>query len=209
MRLVAEGLTHRYGDRTVLQDANFSVRPGQVRAVIGPSGSGKTTLLALMGGLIKAQSGSAGVKVGDAIEDGRRHCSFILQTMNALGRRSALDNVALGALARGVSWEEARATATEALKEVGLAPFERRSARSLSGGELQRVVIARALVSDSSFVLADEPTGQLDRTTSLSVFSTLVTSCASRGVLVVTHDSQIASMCSDRHTIIDGRLEQV
>ncbi|PFG34649.1 ABC transporter ATP-binding protein [Sanguibacter antarcticus] len=207
MRLIAEALTRVYGDRRVLDGVDLELRPGQSVAITGPSGSGKTTLLGLCGGLVRPTGGT--VTVED--DDGRRsppdeHVGYVLQTVNVLPRRTALDNAALGALHDGTSWPDALDLAREALPRVGLGGLEDRIARSLSGGELQRVVIARALVGRHPFVLADEPTGQLDRSTSRDVTRTLLEASRDSCLVVVTHDEEVARSCEIVLRIDDGHL---
>ncbi|WP_282944540.1 ABC transporter ATP-binding protein [Cellulomonas endometrii] len=191
-----------------MDDVDLSIRRGESVAVTGPSGSGKTTLLAMLGGLVTPSTGFAGVvdDVGGRVPP-TGHVAFVLQTVNALPRRSALENVALGALHDGVPWETALRLAREQLLQVGLGHLEGRAARSLSGGELQRVVLARALVGVYPFVLADEPTGQLDRSTTLDVVETMLASTRDRGLVIVTHDEEVASLCDRSLRLNDGRLE--
>jgi putative ABC transport system ATP-binding protein/lipoprotein-releasing system ATP-binding protein len=130
--------------------------------------------------------------------------SWILQTVNVLPERSVLDNVAIGALVRGASRTRARELAAERLALVGLADRLDDPARLLSGGEVQRVVIARALATGRPFVLADEPTGQLDHSTSRVVLDALFTTAGGAGVVVVTHDPDVAARCARTVRIDDG-----
>lgn len=208
MRLVAEQVSRTYGDREVVRGVDLSIAPDEAVSVTGPSGSGKTTLLAMLGGLVTPSSGFAGIMR----DDGSRtsavgHVAFVLQTVNALPRRTVLDNVALGAMHDGVSWADALDLAQEQLPRVGLAHLGHRPARSLSGGELQRTVLARALVGDYPYVLADEPTGQLDRSTTRAVVETMLSSTRGRGLVIVTHDEEVARMCDRSLRLNDGRLE--
>lgn len=209
MRLVVRDLVHHYGQHQVLAGVDLEVSRGQSCAIVGPSGSGKTTLLALLGGLTRLQRGDVSV-VDDHGNQARQDssCAYVLQTMNFLSSRSALDNVMIGALGRGISSSQARPQAREALEELELGQAADRPAKELSGGELQRIVIARALVSGRPFILADEPTGQLDNRTSYKVFDMMLSAGSSRGLVVVTHDSEIASRCAVQYRLQDGALHR-
>lgn len=192
----------------VLADVTFEVPGGSSLAIVGPSGTGKTTLLALLGGLLLPSSGGAAV----VLDDGERRAvgplaSWVLQTVNVLPDRTVADNVALGAYSSGVGRRAALALVEPALAEVGLAGYARRPVRTLSGGEVQRVVIARALVSDRPVVLADEPTGQLDPRTTTDVASALLAAGRDRIVVIVTHDPAVAALCSHVLRLDSGHLE--
>ena len=187
--------------RAVLDGADFEVAMGEHVAILGPSGSGKSTLLSVLGGLVVPVAGNVGVQhedgrsgAGTAVSV-REVTSWVLQTTNVLPERSALDNVAVAALTQGLSRPRALEVAARHLADVGLAALAHTPARKLSGGEVQRVVIARALASRRPFILADEPTGQLDRATSDVVLDALFSSAAGSGVVVVTHDQAVADRC--------------
>jgi putative ABC transport system ATP-binding protein/lipoprotein-releasing system ATP-binding protein len=171
---------------------------------------GKTTLLAALGGLLRPDSGSVLVQEGDAAVKLRpsEAVSWVLQTNNVFADRSVLDNVAVGCFADGLDGAQARARAMDALNVVGLKPLVSRRVRVLSGGEVQRTVIARALASQRPFLLADEPTGQLDTKTSEGVIDALVAAAASRGVLVVTHDAGVARRCDRVLALRDGCIQR-
>jgi ABC-type antimicrobial peptide transport system, ATPase component len=151
----------------------------------GPSGSGKSTLLAILGGVLPPTSGEVFMESEEAYP-----FAWILQTLNALGARSVLSNAALLARLDGASTSEALARANEQLVRVGIGDLANNRARELSGGELQRLAVARALASSRSIVLADEPTNQLDRGNARHVMRALVDEAAVRGrcVIIVTHD---------------------
>lgn len=193
----------------VLTGINLNVSAnGQSIAILAPSGSGKTTLLALVGGLVTPSSGEVR-RLGMAhLSSHSTGCAWIFQTTNALGRRSALDNVAIVAMAAGHDLHESLEAARHCLARVGLQSVCDRPARHLSGGELQRVAIARALISDLPFVLADEPTGQLDAGTTAMVVEALFETvrAGDRSMLLVTHDEQIASRCGVIMRLHNGRL---
>ena len=208
IELVARDLHYAHPARpTLLSGASLRVALGENVAIVGPSGSGKTTLLALLGGLLRPRQGSVRV-AGVALEDPRDNVAWVLQSVNVLPDRTALDNVSAGAFADGLSRASAEVLGRDTLGAVGLAALAERPVRVLSGGELQRVVIARALASSRRFVLADEPTGQLDRATTDAVVDALLTTGAGRrGLVVVTHDPTVAARCHRTYLLRDGRLE--
>lgn len=212
MSLALRAVSHVYGDRQVLTEVDFTVEPGETVAVVGSSGSGKTTMISILGGLLRPTRGQL-VYDGRPLRAGRfppGDVAWVFQTVNLFGHRTALDNVAVGMLVRGVSRRKARQAAETALTTVGLADHVGRRANTLSGGEAQRVGIARALVSAPRYVLADEPTGQLDPTTSQMVGSTLFDARpAQTAVVVATHDLDLAARCQRVVTVIDGRPQTV
>lgn len=212
MSLALSRVTVRYGMQTVIAGADLDVQPCESVALTGPSGSGKSTLLAVLGGLRAPSSGTVSLD-GLPCQPGslrRAAISWVFQTTNAVGRRSAVDNVAMALLTRGADHRHARQRALLSLARVGLAHRADHLACTLSGGELQRLCIARALVTVPRFVLADEPTGQLDRQMSGQVVETLVVARPAHvGVVVATHDHEVAAAC-DRHVaVVDGGLEVV
>jgi lipoprotein-releasing system ATP-binding protein len=205
--IVAEGLTKTFteGGRTleVLRGVNLEIAAGARVAIVGASGSGKTTLLQLLGGLDEPTAGAvfiAGNNIHelDQVERGRlrnRALGFVYQFHHLLPEFSALENVALPLLVRGVAAKEAEREARELLARVGLAERVTHRPGQLSGGERQRTAVARALVTRPAAVLADEPTGNLDRPTGERVFELLLELNASMGtsLVVVTHDPGLAS----------------
>lgn len=207
--LVVDRVSHGYGNTRVLDSVTLRVEIGETVAVVAPSGSGKTTLLSIAGGLLRANSGRAYVcDDGSATLPPRAWCSWVLQTTSAFGRRTTLDNAAAGALALGASDRCARQLAFDALEAVGLLPRMRTEARHLSGGELQRLSIARALASGQPFLIADEPTGQLDQRTAHDIADAMFDAFEHRasGMLVATHDPMISERCHRVVRIVDGRL---
>lgn len=209
MSIEIDGVWHRYGDTSgwVLQDVALQVKSGSITALVGPSGSGKTTLLTIAGRLLQPTRGRVtidGVPV-DLKDLGR--FAWVFQTANALGHRTVLDNVALGLVSHGVTHEAARGRASQSLERVGLGSARYRLARELSGGELQRVNIARALISGPRILLADEPTAHLDRANADAVVRSLVELREpTTTVLLATHDPFV-SACADRIVgIVNGRL---
>ncbi len=208
MRLSAADITHRY-DRTaspVLDGVSLEVGLGERVAVMGPSGSGKTTLLAILGGMLRPTYGRAAIHIDDRTLSPGGYVAWVLQTSNILPDRSTLDNVIVGAFAAGQRRPAAARDAEHALGLVGLSSLATRPVRQLSGGEVQRVATARAIVSRRPFILADEPTGQLDQATSVPVLDALLADNESRGVIVVTHDPAVAQRCDRIHRLENAQL---
>jgi putative ABC transport system ATP-binding protein len=198
-----------------LRGVNFSVRQGELVAIVGPSGSGKTTLLHLMGTLDRPSSGKVrltGIDVA-AMDDREvaflraTRIGFVFQQFFLAEHETVLDNVADGLLYAGVPIEERRRRALEALNLVGLGGRPGARPTQLSGGQRQRVAIARALVGNPAIVLADEPTGNLDQATGQSILA-LFSTLHSRGVtiIVITHDQGIAERMPRRIEMLDGRV---
>jgi putative ABC transport system ATP-binding protein len=219
--LQAVDVVRRYelGDVTVdaLRGVSLEVAAGEYVALIGPSGSGKSTLMHLMGALDRPTSGTlrvggADVAAMDDTELARLRNStigFVFQSFQLLARTSAVDNVALPLVYRGLGRSERRARAIEALDAVGLGHRLEHRPSQLSGGEQQRVAVARALVGDPKVLLADEPTGNLDSRTGADVLGLLDRLNAERGVavVVVTHDPAVAAHAPRQIRMRDGRVE--
>lgn len=207
--LEVSAITHRYGSLpAVLSEVSFTYpRDSGILALVGPSGSGKTTLLGIIGGLIQPSDGGH-VGVGETGEEITP--TWVFQTPNILAHRTAVHNVALGALAAGHRWVAAVRAADAAIESYGLKHVADRPARSLSGGETQRLVLARAELFGTRWLLADEPTAQLDRANTVMVAVALrKVADAGTTVVVATHDPDIAAAADAVVQLEDARAGYV
>ncbi|HOW69297.1 MAG TPA: ABC transporter ATP-binding protein [Phycisphaerae bacterium] len=200
----------------VLKNVTLNVRRGELTLLAGPSGSGKTTLLTIMGLLLKPTSGKIVLLGRDVTALGeaalpairRRHIGFIFQGFNLLSSLNALQNVEIALGLQGVTGSRARKQAMELLEHVGLEHRWRHRPAAMSGGEKQRVAVARALASPAELVLADEPTGNLDSNTGSQVITTLqqLAHEQNRAVLVVTHDQSLFTLADRIVRLRDGQI---
>jgi ABC-type lipoprotein export system ATPase subunit len=200
-----------------LAGVDFAIRQGEFVAIMGPSGSGKSTAMNIIGCLDTPTGGSyffQGVEVGGLGRNQRalvrRHLlGFVFQGFNLLARTTAIENVELPLIYRGMSPRDRRALASEALRRVGLSGREKHTASELSGGQQQRVAIARAIVTNPVVLLADEPTGNLDTRTSLEIIELLKSLNREQGmtIVMVTHENEIAAHAGRIIRFVDGRID--
>ena len=214
-------ITRTYGEGTAavraLRGVNLRIDEGEFVAVMGPSGSGKSTCMNILGCLDTPTAGEylfAGVDLARLSHDQRalfrRHyLGFVFQGYNLLSRTSALENVELPLVYRRLPFARRRAAALRALEAVGLKGWEHHTPSELSGGQEQRVAIARAIVSEPAVLLADEPTGNLDRTRGREIMDLLVALNRDSGITIVmvTHDADMAAYAERIVHFVDGVVE--
>ncbi|MFI0791772.1 ABC transporter ATP-binding protein [Micromonospora rubida] len=205
-----------FGETLALRGASVSVAPGEIVAIMGPSGSGKSTLLHCLAGILVPNAGEIhfeGRRI-DTLNESQRsalrrdHFGFVFQFGQLVPELTAEENVALPLLLGGVKRAAALREARPWFERLGLAGLERRRSGELSGGQAQRVALARGLVARPGALFADEPTGALDSLTGEQVMDLLVSSAREQGttVVLVTHEARIAA-CADRQVIVrDGKV---
>lgn len=219
----AHDLIRRYtmGKQTVtaLDGVSLDVQAGEFVALVGPSGSGKSTLLNMIGGLDRPNSGE--LWVGDLelrqasdkrlVAYRRDKIGFIFQSFNLLATRSAVENVEVPLMLAGVGRKQRRERAMQLLAQVSLDRRAGHKPNELSGGEMQRVAISRALANDPILILADEPTGNLDSKTGADILTILRDLVRTRGVtmVLVTHDMQVASYADRVVHLLDGNIQRI
>ncbi len=208
------------GDATAyaLQGVDLTIHQGEFVAIMGPSGSGKSTAMNIIGCLDVPSEGQylfEGVDVGALSRDQRallrrNYIGFIFQGFNLLGKTTAIENVELPLLYRGVNAQERRALAMKALRSVGLEKVAHHTPSELSGGQQQRVAIARAIVTNPLVLLADEPTGNLDTAKSIEVMELLQSFNRDFGitVIMVTHENDMAAYASRIIHFRDGHIDE-
>ncbi|MFQ6395004.1 ABC transporter ATP-binding protein [Nocardia sp. KC 131] len=208
---------YRVGEQTVraLDGVSLRIETGEFTSIIGPSGSGKSTLLHLLGALDRPDSGSIrfqGEEIGSLDEERqsefRRHrVGFIFQFFNLLPTLTAWENVAIPKLLDGTGLRKAKPRALELLDRVGLGDRAEHRPAELSGGQMQRVAVARALIMDPPLILADEPTGNLDSKTGAAILELLGDIAGSgNSVVMVTHDMGAIEYCDRVVTLRDGQI---
>lgn len=217
--LEARGLSRFFEPATwALKDASLTVYPGDTVAITGASGSGKSTLLSLLGLLDAPTEGRLEILGADISRSSasertrlrRAHIAFIFQAYHLIPHFTALENIAYTLQLRGASRTAARAAGLEALEAVGLGHRVHERPTTMSGGEQQRVAVARALACQPDVLLCDEPTGNLDTENSHRVLDLLLASAegGQRATIIITHEPDIASRCSRRFIMKDGVLSE-
>ncbi len=200
----------------ILRGVDLEVGAGDLLSIMGPSGSGKTTLMNIIGLLDRPDSGACilngrdvqGLRDDELAALRNRHIGFVFQSFHLLPQLTALENVGLPLVYRGVPRSQISTRAGEILERVGMADKIGNRPDQLSGGQKQRVAIARALVGDPALVLADEPTGALDADTASEVMALLGRLNTEQGItiLIITHDPSVAGQCRRQTRILNGRL---
>jgi NitT/TauT family transport system ATP-binding protein len=210
MELLVEGVTHRYGELTVLEDVELRLPPGEIVAVIGPSGCGKSTLLGIAGGLLRPTAGRVAVS-GETPAGSLNPFTFVFQDFALLPWRTVAGNVALPLEHHRLTMVERRERVADALARTGLAEFRDADPKQLSGGMRQRVGIARALVVRPAVLLMDEPLSALDaQTRALLIEDFLALWLEQRiGALYVTHNLDEALRLADRIVVLSRRPGRV
>src|ERR1700761_2991104 len=216
--VTVRGVRKQYGNLLLFENIDFQVKPREMLAIVGQSGAGKSTLLHILGALDGASGGDVyfgltllrSLTPVEAADFRNREIGYVWQFHYLLPEFTAAENVALPLLARGESRKEAETKALAWLDEVGLADRAEHQAGELSGGEQQRVSLARALVTNPRMLLADEPTGDLDAHTADRVFSLIQRMHASHGLtsILVTHNQELAGRCDRVMRLEAGHMEE-
>ena len=211
-----QGITKSFGELQVLKGINLIIYKGEVVSVVGPSGAGKTTLLQIMGTLDKADCGSVvinGIEVGNLKEKElsafrNKQIGFVFQFHQLLPEFTALENVMIPALIGGMSPDKAMKKAKETLDFLGLAERASHKPAELSGGEKQRVAVARALINDPAVIFADEPSGSLDSKNKEELHQLFFDLRDKLGqtFVIVTHDEELAQLTDRTIHMVDGRI---
>lgn len=217
MMLELRGVEHAYRRTVALRGVSLAVEPEEIVAITGPSGCGKSTLLHVAAGILRPQAGAVRLLGQDLITLGegerarlrRRNVGVVLQFGQLVPDLPAIENVALPLLLEGHERQAALTAAHEWLERAGVAELRDTFASELSGGEAQRVAVARALVTGPAIVFADEPTGSLDTTGGEQLLELLLGAARERGatVVLVTHDNLVAAQADREVRLRDGRVE--
>jgi NitT/TauT family transport system ATP-binding protein len=213
MDLIADHISHRFGALEVLDDVSFTVRSGEVVAIVGPSGCGKSTLLSILGGLLQPSGGAAELR-GAPPPDSRNPLTFVFQDFALLPWCTVEENVEFPLLHTGLALGERRAVVDDALRRTGLSDFRATYPKQLSGGMRQRVGIARALAVRPAILLMDEPLSALDSQTRELLMEDFISLLAdgSMGAIYVTHNLEEAVRLADRIVVLSrrpGRVREV
>ena len=211
-----KGITKSFGELQVLKGLDLTIYKGEVVSIVGPSGAGKTTLLQIMGTLDKADAGSVvinGVEVGSLKEKElaafrNKQIGFVFQFHQLLPEFTALENVMMPALIGGMSSDKAMRKAKETLAFLGLAERASHKPAELSGGEKQRVAVARALINDPAVIFADEPSGSLDTKNKEELHQLFfdLRDRLGQTFVIVTHDEGLAQLTDRTIHMVDGRI---
>ena len=212
-----ENITKSFGDLQVLKGVNLSIGKGEVVSIVGPSGAGKTTLLQIIGTLDKPDAGSIRFNGEELIRLGskrlaafrNKHIGFVFQFHQLLPEFTALENIVIPALVAGRKRKEAEAEALELLNVLGLSERANHKPAELSGGENQRVAVARALINHPDVVLADEPSGSLDSHNKEELHKLFfeLRDRLGQTFIIVTHDERLASYTDRTIRMVDGVVE--
>ncbi|WP_407150061.1 ABC transporter ATP-binding protein [Bradyrhizobium sp. ORS 86] len=213
MDLIADHISHRFGALDVLDDVSFTVRAGEVVAIVGPSGCGKSTLLSILGGLLRPAKGAAELR-GAPPSDSLNPLTFVFQDFALLPWNTVEENVAFPLLHTGLSPGDRRAVIDDALRRTGLSDFRTTYPKQLSGGMRQRVGIARALAVRPAILLMDEPLSALDSQTRELLMEDFVRLLAdgAMGAVYVTHNLEEAVRLADRVVVLSrrpGRIREI
>lgn len=212
--LIAAGVEKRYGPTVALRDADVEIAAGEIVSIMGPSGSGKSTLLHCLAGILTPDAGTVhydGRRIDTLGDDERSRLrrtdfGFVFQFGQLIGELDAIENVALPLLMNGTRRHAALVTARSWLDRMGLADLYERRPHEMSGGQAQRVAVARALATQPRIVFADEPTGSLDSATGVAVLDAFTAAARSENVavVIVTHEPRVAAYASRTIVVRDG-----
>lgn len=215
--LVAENIIKRHGELTILKSVSLTIKEGETTALLGVSGAGKTTLLQILGTLDLPDSGALvfdgrsllTLKPNELSRFRNEKLGFIFQFHHLLAEFNAVENVSMPAWLAGVGKKNAETRAVELLNRLHLGERLRHLPSQLSGGEMQRVAVARALMNRPKLILADEPTGNLDAVNGRALFDYFIELAAETGVsfLIATHNEELAALTDKRLRIVDGSLQ--